>query len=131
VVSARASRWRVRTAVYFALREVERLFGARVPAAVMVELEPRGPRAAAMAWLLRHRGPAQRRAAEHLIGLLLVDRGRDLVGTLRRIALPPSDWMAARYDAAGASRLRQYAAHYRRLGQVVSQATPGLRPRRR
>ena len=97
----------------------------------MVQLRPRGPRAAAMAWLLRHRGPAQRRAAEHLIGLLLVDRGRDLVGTLRRIALPPSDWMAARYDAAGASRLRQYAAHYRRLGQVVSQATPGLRPRRR
>jgi len=131
VVSTRASRWRVRAAVYFVLREVERLFGARVPATVMVELEPRGPRAAAMAWLLRHREPAQRRAAEHLIGLLLVDRGRDLVGTLRRIALPPSDWMAARYDAAGASRLRQYAAHYRRLGQVVSQATPGLRPRRR
>jgi hypothetical protein len=130
-VSTRASRWRVRAAVYFTLREVERLFGARVPAAVMVQLRPRGPRAAAMAWLLRHRGPAQRRAAEHLIGLLLVDRGRDLVGTLRRIALPPSDWMAARYDAAGASRLRQYAAHYRRLGQVVSQATPGLRPRRR
>jgi putative nucleotidyltransferase-like protein len=130
-VSARASRWRVRTAVYFALREVEALFGVRAPAALMKDLEPRGPRAAAMAWLLRHRGPAQRRAAEHLIGLLLVDRGRDLVGTLRRIALPPSDWMAARYDAAGDSRLRQFVAHYRRLGQVVGQAMPGLRSRRR
>jgi Uncharacterised nucleotidyltransferase len=130
-VSARASRWRVRSAVYFALREIETVFGVRAPAALMKDLEPRGPRAAAMAWLLRHRGPAQRRAAEHLIGLLLVDRGRDLVGTLGRIVLPPSDWMAARYDGAGASRLRHYAAHYRRLGHVVAQATAGLRRRRR
>src|SRR5260370_22187618 len=72
-VTTRASRWRVRTAAYFALREVQTLFGARVPTALMAGLEPRGPRAAAMAWLLRHPAPSQRRAAAHVIGLLLVD----------------------------------------------------------
>ena len=130
-VSARAARWRVRAAVYFALREVERLFGARAPVTLMRDLRPSGPRAVALAWLLRHRGSSQRRAAEHLIGLLLVDRGRDLVPTLRRVFLPRPDWLAARYDGAGASLIHRYAAHYRRLGRVVGQAAAGLRPARR
>jgi hypothetical protein len=130
-LSARASCWRVRTAVYFTLREVERLFGARAPAALMAGLEPRGPRAAAMAWLLRHRSPSQRRAAEHLIGLLLVDRDCDLLGALRRVFFPPYDWLQTRYDGAGASRLAHYVAHYRRLGQVMTQAAAGLRSPRR
>ena len=130
-LNARASCWRVRTAVYFALREVEGLFGARAPAALMAGLTPRGPRAAAMAWLLRHRAPSQRRAAEHLIGLLLVDRDRDLLGALRNVFLPPYDWLQRRYEGAGGSHLACYLAHYRRLGQVMSQALAGLRPPRR
>jgi hypothetical protein len=130
-VSARASRWRVRAAVYFVLQEVERLFGARAPAAVMAGLQPRGPRAAAMAWLLRHRAPSQRRAAEHVIGVLLVDRGRDLVGTLWRVLFPPSGWLRARYEGAGTSRLAQYVAHCRRLGHVARQAMAALHPPRR
>jgi hypothetical protein len=130
-LNARASGWRVRAAVYFALRESERLFGARAPATLMAGLEPRGPRAAAMAWLLRHRSPSQRRAAEHLIGLLLVDRDRDLLGALRSVFFPPYDWLQARYDGAAASRLAHYLAHYRRLGQVMTQAVAGLRPPRR
>ncbi len=126
-LSARASGWRVRAAVYFVLREVERLFGAGAPAALMAGLEPRGPRAAAMAWLLRHRSPSQRRAAEHLIGLLLVDRDRDLLGALRSVFFPPYGWLQTRYEGAGASRLAHYVAHYRRLGQVMAQAASGLR----
>ena len=130
-LNARASRWRVRTAVYFVLQEVERLFGVRAPAAVMAGLEPRGPRAAAMAWLLRHRAPSQRRAAEHVISLLLVDRGRDLLKPLRRVLFPPYGWLKARYEGAGASRLAHYVAHYRRLGRVMKQAAAGLRAPRR
>lgn len=123
---ARASRWRVRTAFYFALLGLEMLFGARAPAGVMVGIEPRGPRAALMSWLLRHRTEQQRRRLEHLIALLLVDRGRDLLGTLRHALLPPPAWLEARYEGLGSSRLGYYWAHYRRLGQILHQATGGL-----
>ena len=123
----RASRWRVRSALYWALSELETLFGASAPAAAMARLEPRGPRAAAMGWLLRHRAPQQRHALEHLIALLLVDRGRDLLPTLRHALLPPPAWLGARYEGAGSSLVGHYLAHYRRLGQVVSRAKEGLR----
>jgi putative nucleotidyltransferase-like protein len=126
-VVARASRWRVRSALYWALSELETLFGPSAPAEAMARLEPRGPRAAVMGWLLRHRAPQQRRALEHLIALLLVDRGRDLLGTLRHVLLPPPAWLRARYEGAGSSRLGHYLAHYRRLGQVMSRAKEGLR----
>jgi hypothetical protein len=94
-------------------------------------LEPRGPRTAALAGLVHHRAPSQRRAAEHVIGLLLVDRGRDLVGTLWRVLFPPSDWLRARYEGAGTSRLAWYVAHCRRVGHVARQAVAALRPPRR
>jgi len=125
-VSARASRWRVRSALYFALLELERLFGACVPAAVMAGIRPRGPRAAAMGWLLRHRTSEQRRRLEHLITLLLVDRGRDLLGTLQNALFPPPAWLKARYEGVGSSLVGCYWAHYRRLGQIMSQAKKGL-----
>src|SRR5205814_9644407 len=67
---------------------------------------------------------------EHLIALLLVDRGRDLLGTLGRTLLPPPAWLGARYEGRGSSRLGHYVAHYRRLGQVIRQATGGLGPPR-
>jgi len=128
-VTARARRWRVRAAVYFALRTVEERFDAGVPASVLEELKPRGVRAAALKWILEHRDHTQGRAAEHLIGLLLVDRARDVVRALRAIALPPADWLAARYG--GRSVLARYVAHARRFGDVVGQASAALRPRRR
>jgi len=122
---ARASRWRVRAALCFALTELEMLFGARVPASVIARITPRGPRATALGWLLRHRASQQRRALEHLIALLLVDRGRDLLGTLRRALLPPPAWLRARYEGLGSSLPGYYLAHYRRLGQILSQARKG------
>ena len=123
---ARASRWRVRAALYFALLGLEMLFGASAPAAAMARIEPPGPRAAVVGWLLRHRAPQQRRALEHLIALLLVDRGRDLLGVLRRVLLPPPAWVEARYEGVGASLFGSYLAHYRRMGQLMSQAKAGL-----
>ncbi len=128
-VSVRASRWRVRAALSFALLELERLFGARVPAAVMAGIRPRGPRAAAMGWLLRHRTSEQRRRLEHLVTLLLVDRGRDLLGTLRNALFPPPAWLKARYEGVGSSLVACYWAHCRRLAQVLSGARSGLTPR--
>jgi putative nucleotidyltransferase-like protein len=127
---ARAARWRTRGALYFALLELETLFGSRAPAGVMAGIEPRGPRAGVMKWLLRHRTPQQRRLLEHLVPLLLVDRGRDLPGTLRRTLLPAPTWLEARYAGLGvSSRLGFYLEHYRRLGKVVSRAKGGLDPR--
>lgn len=126
-VSGRASRWRVRGAAYFGLREVARLFGARLPGEVMMTLRPRGPRAAAMAWLLRHRPPAQRRVLEHLIALLLVDRGRDVLTTVAGVLLPAPGWLQARYGDVASSPLGCRLAHYRRVGQIVNDAMAGLR----
>ena len=125
-LSARARQWRVQRAVYFALTAADSLFRAGVPSRFLAELAPRGARAAAVRWIVRHRTPAQRRSMEHLIGLLLVDRGRDVVRAMTDSALPSPAWIAARYDGAGPSRLRQYLAHYRRLATVVGQASAGL-----
>jgi hypothetical protein len=126
-VLARAMRWRVRAALYFALLELEACFGVSAPAGLMGQLRPRGPRAAAMRWVLRR--DAQRRVRlEHLITLLLVDRARDLVRPLRRAACPAPNWVQARYVDAGSSLVGRYLAHYRRLGAVTRRATGGLRP---
>ena len=126
---ARASRWRVRAALYFALWELARLFGADVPAPVMAKIGPRGVRARVMGWLLRHRSPRQRVRLEHLIALLLVDRGRDLLGTLRRALLPSPAWVRARYEGLGSSLPGFYLAHCRRLAEILSRARGGFRDR--
>ena len=129
-VLARAGRWRVRAAFYFAMLQLGALLGARIPAAAMAEIEPWGPRAAVMGWLLRHRARSQRRPPEHLIALLLADRSRDVLGTLRRVVLPPAAWLEARYAGVGSSRLGRYRAHYGRLGQVIGQTAEGFGPPR-
>ena len=128
-VTGRARRWRVRSALYFALRTVEDLFDAGVPERFLAELEPRGVRAAALKWILGHREDTQRRAGEHLIGLLLVDRAWDVIRALRAVVFPSTEWLAARYG--GRSVLARYVAHGRRLADVVGQARAGLRSRRR
>jgi hypothetical protein len=123
----RATKWRARTAVYWVLRELERLFGASVPAGLMVSMRPRGPRAAALAWLLRGQASSRRPDLEHIVALLLVDRGRDVVGTLGRLVVPSHAWLKARYAGEASSRPRLYLAHYRRLRAIVSVAGAALR----
>src|SRR3989442_1236210 len=89
----------------------------------------RGVRARVMGWLLRHRSPRQRVRLEHLIALLLVDRGRDLLGTLRRALLPSPAWVRARYEGLGSSLPGFYLAHCRRLAEILSRARGGFRDR--
>jgi hypothetical protein len=127
----RARRWRVRSAVYFGLREVQRVFGARVPVTLMAALRPAGPRAQFVARLLSARGAAQRHALEHLIAVLLVDRGRDVARTLGDVLLPSAGWLQARYGHEASSRLGQYVAHVQRLRQVMRQTTHGVTRSRR
>ncbi len=125
-VVERAAHWRVRAALYFALLGLEICFGASAPARIMARVRPRGPRAAAIAWLMRHRDAQRRAQLEHLIALLLVDRSRDLLPPLRHALCPTPAWVRARYAGAGSSLLRQYLAHYGRAGEVLSAAKRGL-----
>jgi hypothetical protein len=118
-VIERASRWRVRTALYFALIGLELFFDASAPVSVMARIRPRGPRAAAIEWLLRHRGAQRRAQLEPLIALLLADRSRTLLAPLGHVLCPPPAWVRARYAGAGSSLLTQYLAHYRGAGEVM------------
>lgn len=128
---ARARAWRVRTALYFSLRGCERLFGASVPAWAMSQLEARGARAAALGWLTRHREGERLTRLEHLIALLLVDRGRDLGRPLAHVLCPSPAWLRARYDGEGASLLAAYLAHFRRMAHVTRRMKEGLAPAQR
>ena len=130
-VIRQASLWRVRAALYFAFLGLELFFGSSAPASVMKRVRPGGPRAAAVGWLLRHRAAQRRRQPEHLIALLLVDRGRDLLAPLRQVLCPGPAWVQARYAGAGSSLFSKYLAHYRRGGQVMGEATRGLAGRGR
>jgi hypothetical protein len=122
---ARAERWRLRHALFFVLRGARDAFAAPVPPAVLRALRPSGPRAALLATLVRGRDTLRLVPLEHLVTLLLVDRGRDLYGPLRHALWPSADWMRARYGAA-ASRRTLYRAHLRRLGGVVGGAAAAL-----
>lgn len=125
-VIARASHWRIQNALFFALRGLEILFGVSAPSSVMVRLRPRGPRAAALGWLLRHRERDRLARLGHLIPLLLVDRGKDLLGSLSHSLFPPAAWVRARYEGTAPSLPRQYVAHYARMGEVMRVAKGGL-----
>jgi len=121
IVVARAASWRVRHALYFVLRAARHAFAAPVPASALSVLRPGGPRAALLSALMA-RGDGERLVRlERLVALLLVDRGRDLYGPLRRALLPPASWMRARYDPT-ASRPALYRAHWRRLRGMVGGA---------
>jgi hypothetical protein len=53
---ARSSRWRIRRALFFALRRLADFFTLPDAATVVsASLTPRGPRAAAARWLVAHR----------------------------------------------------------------------------
>lgn len=125
-VIARALRWRVHTALFFALRGLERVFGVSAPPQVMVRLRPRGLRAAALDRLLRDRKSDRLARLGHLIPLLLVDRSRDLFGPFRQVLSPSAAWVRTRYEGVARSLPRQYLAHYRRMGEVMYAATEGL-----
>jgi hypothetical protein len=117
VLISRAQRWRARRALYYVLVGVEGALGVAVPPPAIAALAPRGPRAALLTALLRDAGAEHRVRLEHLVTLLLVDRTRDVWGSLRRALWPSAEWLRARYP--GASRPALYWAHARRLSNVL------------
>jgi hypothetical protein len=122
----RAARWRVRRALYFALRGCETLFGVSPSARVLAALRPRGPRAIVLGRLVRHPQADRLARIEHLIALLVVDRGRDLAAPLAHAVCPSPAWVRARYHGAGPSLLGGYLAHYRRLAGIARRLETGL-----
>ena len=123
---ARAARWRVGRALFFVLLGARALFGAPVPPAILTALRPRGPRARLLAALVRRRDDGRLLRLEHLVTLLLVDRGRDLGAALRHALWPSADWMRARYGIDAAPLPALYRAHVRRLGAVAGGAAAAL-----
>lgn len=120
---ARATRWRVRSALHFVLRGLAARF--TLPDAVLgvtARLAPHGPRAAALRWLVAHRGD-RLRDLEHVIPLLLTDRFTDLAGGLGSAVAPSPAWIRARYGAR-CSLARGYLAHGTRVAAVLRGAGP-------
>ena len=114
-VTERARRWRVRGALYVALREIHEEFRVGPPPAFLARLRRGGPRLAFLEWLSRRRGEQLERL-DYLIPVLLMDRGSDLLRALARGVLPPAGWARFRYGKR--SLLGAYLAHYGRIGRV-------------
>jgi hypothetical protein len=124
-VLARAARWRVRRALFFVLLGAHTAFNAPVPPEVLARLRPAGPRAALLGTLVDGGDAGRLARLEHLVALLLVDRGRDLYAPLRHALWPAAGWMRARYGT-GTSRAALYRAHLRRLRGMVGGAAAAL-----
>jgi hypothetical protein len=127
-VVERARRWRVARAVYFALDEACRTFGAAVPAAVLARLRPRGPRAGVLRAVLARADADHRARLEHAIALLVIDRAPDLMRSLARTVWPGSERWRPRHGAPG-SLVGARVAHARRLvvvGATIAGALAGL-----
>jgi len=122
----RARRWRVRGALYFALRVVEEDLSVTAPAGVLSELKPLGLRGEALERLARHRDPRAR--FEHLVDLLLLDAGRDLLRAIVISAAPTPAFVRGRYGTS--STLRAYLDHYRRIGALGLHAAQAIAGRR-
>ena len=124
-VLARAARSRVRRALFFVLLGAHTAFDAPVPPEVLARLRPAGPRAALLGSLVDGGDPARLTRLEHLVALLLADRGRDVYAPLRHALWPAAGWMRARYGT-GTSRVALYRAHLRRLRGIVGAAAAAL-----
>ncbi|MBI2544212.1 MAG: nucleotidyltransferase family protein [Candidatus Rokubacteria bacterium] len=125
-VAERARRWRVRGALYFALREVEEQFPVGVPASALARLRPHGLRRSVLEWL-RHRRDEQLERLDYLIPVLLMDRRSDLLRALASGAFPPAGWARFRYGTE--SLPGAYLAHYARIGKVCLRTLRAALPR--
>lgn len=122
-IVARAGRWRVRSALFFVLRGLgERFQTPDVVRAVTVRLAPRGPRSAALRWLVA-RHAHRLRDVEHVIPLLLTDRFADLLRGVGPAIAPPPAWIQARYGESR-SLVRGYFAHGARMAAILRRGAP-------
>ncbi len=116
-IAERAHRWRVRGVLYFALRLVQEDFGVGPSPSLLARLRPHGARSFVVDWLLSRRDERLGRL-DHVIPLLLMDWGSDVLRTVASGALPAAGWVRCRYG--GGSLLRAYLAHYGRLGKICA-----------
>jgi Uncharacterised nucleotidyltransferase len=121
-IAERSGRWRVRGAVYFALRVVEADLGIAPPPGVLAELRPHGLRGDAVDRLARYRDATSR--FEHLVDLLLLDARADLLRALATSAAPTPAFVRGRYGTP--STFRAYLAHYRRIGRLGLRAAQAI-----
>jgi len=116
-VGERAHRWRVRSALFFALQEVLKHFEVPVPPWVPDRLRPGSARSAFLDWL-RHRGEERLERLDYLVPFLVMDKRSDLLRAFASAAVPPASWLRCRYGKVSA--FGAYLAHYARLGQVCA-----------
>lgn len=108
----RARRWRVRVALWLALDTVSRRSEVQVPRDALRRLRPRLARRTLLRLLVRG-AEVRRPRLEHLIALLLIDRGRDRARAALASVVPSPAWARLRYG--NASTVGAYRAHARRL----------------
>jgi hypothetical protein len=120
---AQAMRWRVARPLFFVLEMITERYRLPLLSEELIELRPRGVRGRLMRSLLRRGGVNH---LDHLIPLLLADRGVDLAGPLLDSVAPRPLWVRARYGNDGAWLWRCYGRHWKRLGEVVRRLRSGL-----
>jgi hypothetical protein len=106
IVTERAKRWRVRTAVWVVLNLAECLIGLPGVDGALARLRPSAVRRALLRPLVSPKtalaGRDLRRSrARHLVLVLLVDRPRDVNHLVFRTLWPEPEWLEARYGAQG------------------------------
>jgi hypothetical protein len=129
VLRRRARAWRVRSALFFTLLSLSACFPDVVPRGVLRRMRPLGLRTGlgVRAWLLMNLQLAttaeRRRRLEHLVTLLLIDRGRDVIGSVGRALWPSAAWLHARYGRGSIGIGRLYLAHLRRVAGVLGSSS--------
>lgn len=112
---SRAHGARLRNVVYFALAMGQEMLGMPVPAEVLSSLRPSQTlrrwvgRLIPLAQIVEG-GMTVGPQSERLLHFLLVDRRRDRLAGLLRVAFPGRQWIAARYAADRPGRLALYTA---------------------
>ena len=64
----------------------------------------------------------RRRRLEHVVTLLLIDRGRDVIGSVGRALWPSAAWLRARYGGQCPGVGRLYLSHLRRMVGVLGES---------
>lgn len=112
---SRAHSARLRNVAYFALALGQELLGTPLPAQVLSSLRP----PTTLRWLVGRLIPLSGIVgcsvtvgpqSERLLHFLLVDRGRDQLAGLLRVAFPGRQWITSRYAANRPGRLILYIA---------------------
>jgi hypothetical protein len=117
-VGARARRWGVAAAVYFALRSVGDQLGVTAPTPTLNRLRPDELRVSLIDRLQRK--GEDRARLDDLVGVARLDRYTDIARTLASGLVPPPGWLRSRYDSR--SLIAAYLTHYGRVARTLARA---------